>query len=69
MTQMKIESGIPISSKYPFEKMKVNDSFAIPPNIKRATVNVAAKRFGDKNGMKFTVRMMEDRSYRCWRIA
>lgn len=69
MTEIKVESGIPVRKKYPFEQMKVNDSFAIPANVQRTTVTVAAKRFGDKNGMKFTVRMMEDRSYRCWRIA
>jgi hypothetical protein len=69
MTQIKIESGVPIRNKYPFGEMKVNDSFAVPPTIKRTTINVAAKRFGDKHGMKFTVRMVDDRSYRCWRIA
>jgi hypothetical protein len=68
MTEIKVESGIPVKKKYPFEEMKVNDSFAIPTNIQRTTVAVAAKRYGDKHKMKFIVRIMEDRTYRCWRI-
>ena len=66
---MKIEKGVPMPHKYPFADMQVGDSFAIPPTIQRTTVNVAAKRFGDKHGMKFTVRLTADRSYRCWRTA
>lgn len=66
---MKIESGVPVPKKYPFHLMKVGDSFAIPETVKRTTAHVAAKRYGDANGMKFIVRIMPDRSYRCWRVA
>ena len=65
---MKVEKQIPLPSKFPFGQMEVGDSFAVPPEIKRSTVNVAAKRYGDKHGMQFTVRRMPDHSLRCWRI-
>ncbi len=65
---MKIEKNVPLPVMYPFAKMDIGDSFAIPPHIQRATISVAANRYGAKHGMKFTVRMMPDRSYRCWRI-
>lgn len=64
---MKIESKIPIPKKYPFAEMKVGDSFAVPENVKRPTVSVSAKRFGEKHGMKFVTRLMPDRTLRCWR--
>ncbi len=66
---MKVEKNVPMPHKYPFADMQVGDSFPIPPTMKRQTVNVAAMRYGKKHGMKFTVRLTEDRSYRCWRIA
>jgi len=64
---MKVESGIPIPRACPFNQMQVGDSFAIPPHTKRVTVGAAAKRYGDKHGMKFVTRKMPDGSYRCWR--
>jgi len=66
---MKVEKQIPIPTKYPFHQMQVGDSFAVPADKKRTSVSVAAKRFADKHGMKFVVRIMPDRSFRCWRIA
>lgn len=66
---MKIEKGIQLPQKYPFDAMAVGDSFAVPSHIKRPTVTVAAMRYGQKNGMKFTVRQVKDRSLRCWRVA
>lgn len=66
---MKIEKGIPVPRSYPFAEMQVGDSFAVPESLQRMTVTVAAKRYGDKHGMKFTVRAMPDKSFRCWRIA
>jgi hypothetical protein len=65
---MKIEKGIPLPRWFPFEQMEVGDSFAIPPDIRRETVAVAALRYGRKHDMKFVVRLMPDRSYRCWRL-
>lgn len=66
---MNIEKGVPLPKRFPFADMEVGDSFAIPAETRRSAVNVAAKRFGVKHGMKFTVRLMPDRSLRCWRIA
>lgn len=65
---MKVESNIPLPAIYPFAKMKVGDSFAIPADIKRTAVSVSAKRFGVKHNMRFTIRKMPDGSYRCWRL-
>jgi hypothetical protein len=65
---MKVEKNVPLPVTYPFAKMDVGDSFAIPPDSRRETVAVAALRYGRKHGMKFVVRLMPDRSYRCWRL-
>ena len=65
---MNIDKNFKIPAKFPFKVMQVGDSFAVPPNVKRPAVNVAAMRFGRKHGMKFTVRQMPDKSFRCWRI-
>jgi hypothetical protein len=48
--------------------MQIGDSFAVPPELSRNTVSVAAGRYGDKHQMKFTVRRMDDKTLRCWRI-
>ena len=55
--------------KYPFDGMEVGDSFLVPSHVNRTTVSVAAKRWGEKHDVKFTIRMTEDRTLRCWRIA
>ncbi len=68
MSQPLIEKNVPMPLRYPFAQMEVGDSFALPPGVGRTTVNVAAKRYADKHGGKFTVRLMPDRSYRCWRV-
>lgn len=65
---MKVEKNIPVPSKYPFHLMEVGDSFAIPETTKRVTAHVAASRYGRANNMQFIVRIMPDRSYRCWRV-
>lgn len=60
----------PFANKFPFENMQVGDSFAVPEDVKRVAVSVAAKRYGDKHKMRFTVRLaVEDGKLRCWRIA
>lgn len=66
---MKVEKNIPIPKTFPFDKMGVGDSFAVPSHIHRTAVSVAAMRYGVKHDRKFTVRQMPDRTYRCWRIA
>lgn len=65
---MKIEKNVPLPRRFPFDDMQVGDSFAIPSEVHRTTVSVAANRYGAKHGVKFTVRLMPNRSYRCWRI-
>jgi hypothetical protein len=73
-----IEDNIPIPKrggsnrayKYPFEKMKVGQSFWIAESIYR--VAPAACKFGRDNGKKFTCRTMDDgreSGVRVWRIA
>lgn len=69
MSKIRIDKGIPMPRKFPFEEMEVGDSFVVPPDTHRTTVSIAAKRFGDKHGMKFATRTMPDRTLRCWRIA
>ena len=66
---MKVEKNIPLPRRYPFNDMQVGDSFAVPEGIARTAVNIAAMRYGNKHGCKFTVRQMPDRTLRCWRIA
>lgn len=65
---MKIDKQFPIPVKYPFAGMQVGDSFAVPPDVKRPAVTVAAMRYGRKHGMRFTVRQVADKTFRCWRI-
>lgn len=65
---MKIEKNIPIPVKFPFAGMQVGDSFAVPPDVKRPAVTVAAMRYGRKHGMRFTVRQVADKNFRCWRV-
>ena len=48
--------------------MQVGDSFAVPEGVGRTTVSIAAIRYGRKHKMKFTVRIVADRTLRCWRI-
>jgi len=65
---MKVQKNIPLPRKFPFADMKVGDSFAVPSDVKRVAVSVAAMRFGRKHGMKFTIRQLADKTFRCWRI-
>ena len=68
---MIVDKNVPIPEKFPFSKMKVGDSFAVPSNVKRPAVTVAAMRYGRKHDMKFTVRQTDAKgaAFRCWRIA
>ena len=65
---MKVDKGIPLPSKWPFSDMEIGDSFALPENVRRTTVSVAAMRYGRTTGKKFTVRKMPDKTFRCWRL-
>ena len=68
MSKLPIDKGVPMPMRYPFADMQVGDSFAVPQDISRSTIGVAARRYVDKHGGKFTVRQMPDRSLRCWRV-
>ena len=68
MVKAKIDSNIPLPTKWPFAKMKVGDSFAVPDDVKRQAIAVAAMRYGIKNDMKFTIRKTLEGNLRCWRI-
>jgi hypothetical protein len=65
---MKVEKGIPLPRRFPFDQMEVGDSFAVPPDVHRTTVSIAALRYGRKHGMTFVTRMVADRTLRCWRV-
>jgi hypothetical protein len=64
---MNIDKNVPIPARFPFADMQAGDSFAVPPEITRYAVSVAAHRYGKKHGLKFTVRRMADKTLRCWR--
>ena len=65
MNQPLIDKNVPLPARFPFDKMEVGDSFVI--TTKRQTASVAARRYGDKHGMKFVTRQMPDGTIRCWR--
>ena len=68
MSQPPIDSNVPLPMKYPFDKMKVGDSFLVPSDVTRQAVAVAASRYGKAHNMKFSTRQLKDGSFRCWRI-
>ena len=71
-----IESGIPMpkrtagrsGSKYPFADMEVGESFAVPGDVKAATIRSAVGAFAKRNPEvgKFAVRGTDD-GLRVWR--
>lgn len=65
---LQVEKNVPLPKKYPFDEMEVGDSFELLDTMKRNTVNIAARRYGDKTGKKFVVRT-KDKKLRCWRLA
>lgn len=69
MSQLPIDKNVPLPRRFPFDGMQIGDSFAVPLDVSRPAINVAAMRYGRKHGVKFTVRLMPDRSLRCWRVA
>jgi len=70
---IKIDKNIPFveskayTSKYPFNKMNIGDSFLVEVQDERKIAS-AASYFGTRNSMKFSVRNT-DKGLRCWRIA
>ncbi len=53
---------------YPFHEMEIGDSFKVSPD-KALLVRNASNGYGSRHGKKFSVRKMEDGTYRCWRIS
>lgn len=68
MNKLLIEKGVPIPRRFPFEEMEVGDSFAVPKEISKDAIYGSANYYGNKYNKKFTVRRMDDGTYRCWRI-
>jgi hypothetical protein len=57
------------SSRYPFDAMQVNDSFAFPPEIKLGSAHsIVSARNRRQPERKFRVKRT-DAGMRCWRIA
>jgi hypothetical protein len=80
-TPYKIESGVPIEgvrtitnfNNFPFEQMKIGDSFIIPPGDKFAenpnSIHYAANRYAKmKPGFCVTTRLQLNKYRRVWRI-
>jgi hypothetical protein len=58
------------SAKYPWRLLEVGDSFLFSGANKHGkSASAQAIRAGRVLGRKFTVRKMDDGSYRCWRVA
>lgn len=71
---IEVESGIPLpdrarvrSPKYPFDEMKVGDSFLIPGDVKKPTLIALAARKRHRPKL-FTVRETSE-GFRIWRTA
>jgi len=69
--KIKIEAGIPFPHRfltYPFDKMKVGDSFLMPQEDKDPNrLRVLAHHYGKSKKMKFSIKKTEE-GVRCWRI-
>ena len=84
MSEFKIEKDVELprsrlgrhNQKYPFEDMEVGDSFFAPANglergVLGSRINNAARPFGKRHDMKFTVRIVEEKQgegVRVWRV-
>lgn len=74
---IKIESGIPLppdgrglrgrAAEYPWQKMKVGQSFLVPDGISIANFRRQAWDAGRKFDRKFSVRKV-GKQFRCWRV-
>ena len=71
--KIKIDKNIPIphkhylcECKYPFNKLKIGDSFIVPKTVKDASIRTSATQFGKRHNMKFITRTVEN-GLRIWR--
>lgn len=74
--RVKIESDLPIpqglgrrGGKYPWDQMKVGDSFEFPEGTKKTNASNCAASAGKARGWRFTTRLTENNRLRVWRIA
>lgn len=68
--KFKIEGGVtppPPLRKYPFDQMKIGDSFEVSDDLWER-VSTAAGAYGRYHNKKFSIRK-HNGAYRCWRIA
>jgi hypothetical protein len=63
-------AGIPgeRSYRFPFRKMKIDDSFLVPASLRVTSFWATAARMGRLTGMRFATRPWGHGGYRCWRI-
>lgn len=73
-TKIKIEKGIPLpvarsrkKSIWPFDEMKIGDSFLMPKKLSRASSN--ASNHAKKLNKKFACRKVDENNTRVWRTA
>ena len=79
MSEFTIQSGIPMpeggkhlgrTRKYPWMEMEVGDSFACPEgqhdSVRTAALSWTARHPEDRR--VFSVRKLDNGTYRCWRI-
>jgi hypothetical protein len=72
---MQIDANVPMPArkpvtKWPFGRMGINDSFALPEGVSADTVRSAADGYARLHpGTKFAVRKAADGRHRCWRVA
>jgi hypothetical protein len=76
--EFKVESGVPVSAypggktrKYPFDRMKVNDSFIVTSVETMKRARNAAYLYGGRNNCKFTCRkdIRHKSRWRIWRVS
>ena len=63
---VRVFGGAP--EKYPWKDMHIGNSFAFPKKLKEATCRALASKAGRRHDMKFSVRTLSDRTFRCWRV-
>lgn len=68
----KIDKNVPIPgrlgrhAKYPFEQMRVGDSFEVPKS-QESGMRAAASQYGKQHNVKFATRATKN-GRRCWRV-
>ena len=73
-----VESGIPIpkgderprssAAIFPFDKMKVGDSFSINKDRKYLHRNALARRKTSHPEERYVTRKKKNKNFRCWRV-